>query len=628
MADIHTYIENIHERGEEMDSASEILARYFGYTSFRPGQEGLIKDILAGRDVLGIMPTGGGKSLCYQVPALLLPGVTLVISPLISLMADQVASLNASGVPAVCLNSTLTDAEFSSTMRGILAGKYKLLYVAPERLESASFRDMFSRLEIPFVAVDEAHCVSQWGQDFRPSYLKIAPTIERISPRPTVAAFTATATERVRDDIKNLLRLNSPEVVVTGFDRPNLFFDVRRPHKKDEELERIIHTHKGKPGIIYCSTRKKTERVCEKLLSMGVRAERYHAGLPDKERAEAQRAFQYDEAEVMVATNAFGMGIDKSNVGWVLHYNMPKSLDEYYQEAGRAGRDGSPADCILLYNSQDIATAKLLLQNDEGIISDSDKQRLDAMVGYCHLRSCLRGYILDYFGEEHKETCGNCGNCRAEYRFEDITREAQMILSCVERIRGRLGYNLGRAAVSDVLRARLSETVIDKGLARLTTFGLMEGVRKSRLMTLIDELISQNLLMTNEFGALACTSKAAGVLFHDEKVTMPIKVYNKRKKSSAKSEPSGETAKKRPKNQPAVDNPEVLYARLRNLRARIARENAVPAYVIFSNATLQAIALAAPDTLDELREISGVGNVKLERYGAQIVSEVQRFKRG
>ena len=611
-----------------MDSANEILARYFGYTSFRPGQEGLINDILAGRDVLGIMPTGGGKSLCYQVPALLLPGVTLVISPLISLMADQVATLNASGVPAVCLNSTLTDAEFSSAIRGILAGKYKLLYVAPERLESASFRDMFSRLEIPFVAVDEAHCVSQWGQDFRPSYLKIAPTIERISPRPTVAAFTATATERVRDDIKNLLRLNSPEVVVTGFDRPNLFFDVRRPHKKDEELERIIHTHKGKPGIIYCSTRKKTERVCEKLLSMGVRAERYHAGLPDKERAEAQRAFQYDEAEVMVATNAFGMGIDKSNVGWVLHYNMPKSLDEYYQEAGRAGRDGSPADCILLYNSQDIATAKLLLQNDEGIISDSDKQRLDAMVGYCHSRSCLRGYILDYFGEEHKETCGNCGNCRAEYRFEDITREAQMILSCVERIRGRLGYNLGRAAVSDVLRARLSETVIDKGLARLTTFGLMKGVRKSRLMTLIDELISQNLLMTNEFGALACTSKAAGVLFHDEKVTMPIKVYNKRKKSSANSEPSGETAKKRPKNQPAVDNPEVLYARLRNLRARIARENAVPAYVIFSNATLQAIALAAPDTLDELREISGVGDVKLERYGAQIVSEVQRFKRG
>ena len=611
-----------------MDSANEILARYFGYTSFRPGQEGMINDILAGRDVLGIMPTGGGKSLCYQVPALTLPGVTLVISPLISLMADQVAALDASGVPAVCLNSTLTDAEFSSAMRGILAGKYKLLYVAPERLESTSFREMLSRLEIPLVAVDEAHCVSQWGQDFRTSYLKIAPAIEQISPRPTVAAFTATATERVREDIIKLLRMNSPEVVVTGFDRPNLFFDVRRPHKKDEELERIIHTHKGKPGIIYCSTRKKTERVCEKLLSMGVRAERYHAGLPDKERAEAQRAFQYDEAEVMVATNAFGMGIDKSNVGWVLHYNMPKSLDEYYQEGGRAGRDGSPADCILLYNSQDIATAKLLLQNDEGIISDTDKQRLDAMVGYCHTRGCLRGYILDYFGEEHKETCGNCCNCRAEYRFEDITREAQMILSCVERIRGRLGYNLGRAAVSDVLRGRLSEMVIDKGLAHLTTFGLMEGVRKSRLMTLTDELISQNLLMTNEFGALACTSKAAGVLFHDEKVTMPIKVYNKRKKSSAKSEPSGETAKKRPKNQPAVDNPEVLYARLRNLRARIARENAVPAYVIFSNTTLQAIALAAPDTLDELREISGVGDVKLERYGAQIVSEVQRFKRG
>ena len=484
------------ENGDGMEKV-ELLQRVFGYSSFRSGQEKLIDGVLSGQDVFGIMPTGGGKSMCYQLPALMLPGITLVISPLISLMRDQVMALKAAGVPAAFLNSTLTGAQMQAAYRNLLAGRYKIVYVAPERLDYPGFGAVVEKLNISFVAVDEAHCISQWGQDFRPSYLRIVQFIDSLPKRPVVGAFTATATRSVQEDVERILELRSPVREVTGFDRPNLYFEVIQPESKDKALLRLLAGRKGKSGIVYCATRKKVESVCELLCDHGYAATRYHAGLSEAERSENQEDFLYDRKTVMVATNAFGMGIDKSNVSFVIHYNMPKSIEAYYQEAGRAGRDGAEADCILLFSPGDVQTARFLINNGSDNeemdavqreeVRRQDLERLDAMIGYCKTKSCLRGYILDYFGQKHPAMCGNCGSCKGNFRSVDITREAQIILSCVKRVHDALGYNVGANLLVDNGTIIAKELGVPETVIALTFVAL--GTSLPELVTAITSLV-------------------------------------------------------------------------------------------------------------------------------------------
>ena len=441
-------------------------------------EERLIDAVLDGRDVLGIMPTGGGKSLCYQIPALLLPGMTVVVSPLISLMKDQVMALKNAGVAAAYVNSSLTGEQLARVYDNIRRGVYKLLYIAPERLQSDGFAELARRLPIALLAVDEAHCISQWGNDFRPSYLRIADFIRGLPTRPVVAAFTATATEQVRRDIEEKLEMRAPLRVVTGFDRPNLRFEVLRPRQRPAALLELVEKRRGKSGIIYCLTRSNVEKVCALLRAHGVPATRYHAGLSDAERQRNQEDFVYDRCPVIAATNAFGMGIDKSNVSYVIHYNMPMSLEAYYQEAGRAGRDGAPAECLLLYARSDVQTAKMLIDSTEGDAADGETRetmrrrayaRLDRMLAYCKTTKCLRGCILDYFGQAHGEACGNCGNCQTVFRQADITVEAQKILSCVKRVQDRLGYPVGAALIARVLHGSGERRIVRLGLQTLST---------------------------------------------------------------------------------------------------------------------------------------------------------------
>ena len=466
-----------------METKESVLQRVFGYSAFRGGQEALLDAQLRVRDAFGIMPTGGGKSLCYQIPALLLEGVTLVISPLISLMRDQVMALKNAGVAAAYINSSLTPAQIRLVYRNIRSGMYKIIYVAPERLLTDGFLEAIQTRKVSLVTVDEAHCISQWGQDFRPSYLKIVDFLNILTPRPVVSAFTATATEAVRQDIAQILQLRDPLRVVTGFDRPNLRFEVRRPKQKLPALIELVQQRRDKAGIVYCATRKAVEEVCENLQLNGIAATRYHAGLPDEERRDNQEDFLYDRKTVMVATNAFGMGIDKSNVSYVIHYNMPQSLESYYQEAGRAGRDGAEAECILLYAPGDVQTAKYLIQHPalSGELSQEeleqkqrqDLERLDVMVNYCKTQSCLRGYILDYFGQEHESFCGNCSNCSTELEERDITDQARMILSCVQRMSAKLGYSLGLTSVVRTLLGSRDKRLLQLGLDKLGSYGML-----------------------------------------------------------------------------------------------------------------------------------------------------------
>ena len=600
----------------------EALRHYFGHSAFRPGQERLIDAVLDGRDVLGVMPTGGGKSLCYQVPALLLPGVTLVVSPLISLMKDQVAALQAAGAPAACLNSALSLEQLRTVYSRARQGAYKLLYVAPERLEGEGFDRLVRELEVPLVAVDEAHCISQWGQDFRPSYLRISAFLEGLPRRPAVAAFTATATGPVQQDIVQLLALRDPVREVTGFDRPNLFFDVQHPRSKLAALLKLVEERPGRSGIVYCATRSGVEKVCQALEARGVSATRYHAGLEPEERQRNQDDFQFDRKAVMVATNAFGMGIDKSNVSYVVHYNMPKSLEAYYQEAGRAGRDGEAADCILLYSAGDIATARFLIENggNEELTPEAreavrrhDYQRLSAMTGYCRTTACLRGRILDYFGQSHDASCGSCGNCRGEFASEDITVSAQMILSCVVRVREKLGYYVGKTLIVQVLRGSRDQRVRDLGLDKLSTFGLMAQLSAGRVRELMEYLELEGFLRTNPaHSTLDPAGKARSLLFEGERLSMPLRKDRVReKKPASKGTALPEAGEER------------LLAALRTLRARLAQAEGVPAYIVFSNAALADMARRAPRTMEAFLEVSGVGRVKAAKYGEAFLRVIQ-----
>lgn len=594
----------------------EVLQRCFGYERFRDGQEELIDGVLSRRDVFGIMPTGGGKSICYQVPALLLSGVTLVISPLISLMRDQVMALKTMGVPAAYINSTLSGGQMQAVYRNLRSGMYKIVYVAPERLDYGGFSDLVSQLDISFIAVDEAHCISQWGQDFRPSYLRIVQFIDSLPVRPVVGAFTATATEQVRQDVERILGLRDAVQVVTGFDRPNLRFEVQKPKEKNAALLSLLSSRREKSGIVYCATRKKVEEVCELLCDNGYSATRYHAGLGEKERTLNQEDFLYDRKSVMVATNAFGMGIDKSNVSYVIHYNMPKSVESYYQEAGRAGRDGADADCILLYSAGDVMTARFLIDNSSDNeeldavqkeeIRRQDLKRLDSMVAYCKTKECLRGYLLDYFGQKHELVCGNCGNCVGAYEEVDITRQAQMIISCVYRIREKIGYYVGATTVAKVLRGSKDKKLLELRLDQISTYGLMKNTGITEIRDIMDQLEVQGYLLTEPTHQTVQVAASAGaVLFHGEKVTMkrPLVVEQPKIKVSA-----GKT--------------DGLFEQLRSLRTGIAMEAGIPAFMVFSNATLTDMARRKPVTMDQMLRVSGVGQVKAERYGRRFLEVI------
>ena len=602
----------------------EVLRQYFGFSSFREGQQTLIDAVLAGRDVLGVMPTGGGKSLCYELPALLLPGLTLVISPLISLMKDQVMALQNAGIPAGCIHSAMSVEELREAYRDTRFGAYKILYIAPERLLTDGFCALAQELEISLLAVDEAHCISQWGQDFRPSYLKILDFLQKLPRRPALAAFTATATAQVRSDIVRILQLQDPVTVVTGFDRPNLRFEVLRPQDKRRALLELLEERRDKSGIVYCATRKGVEQICELLQSSGFAASRYHAGLSPDERRQNQEDFICDRCTVMVATNAFGMGIDKSNVSYVIHCNMPKSVEAYYQEAGRAGRDGAPADCILLFSPGDITTAKYLIlnqtENDE--LTDEERQavqaqdliRLEQMTGYCKTTGCLRGYLLDYFGQPHAPRCENCGNCQAEYDLQDLTREAQMILSCVVRVRTRLGYCVGTALLGQVLRGSRAARVRELGLEDLPTYGLMRDLPAGRIRELLELLEAGDPV----HGGVDTTPQAAEVLFHGQRVEVSVK------RQPLQDQPARGRAKakaERPKK--AEDD---LLAALKALRLRLSQEQHIPAYIICTNATLLDMAARRPRTIEELLEVSGIGQAKAERFGDAFLKELEHYE--
>lgn len=602
----------------------ELLRRVFGYEDFRSGQETLIDGVLSGRDVFGIMPTGGGKSMCYQLPGLMLPGITLVISPLISLMRDQVLALKAAGVPAAYINSTLNGAQMQAVYRNLRAGQYKIVYVAPERLDYPGFGSLSEKLNISFVAVDEAHCISQWGQDFRPSYLRILQYVDALPRRPVLGAFTATATAEVQKDILRILKLKNPVQIVTGFDRPNLYFDVLHPENgKDKELLRLLSPRKRKSGIVYCATRKKVESVCELLQSHGYSATRYHAGLEEQERSANQEDFLFDRKSIMVATNAFGMGIDKSNVSFVIHYNMPKSIEAYYQEAGRAGRDGSEADCILLYSGADVHTARFLINNaseNEELdpqqreqVYQMELKRLEAMTGYCKTKTCLRGYILEYFGQKHPELCGYCGSCVGEYETLDITKEAQMILSCIKRIQDKLGYGLGINLIGNILRGSKNKRVLELGLDTLTTYGLLKDRGRSEIHAMIDHLEAEGYLSTDqEFQTISLNPLAAQVLYQGKTVQMLIE--------KEKEEPQT-TAEIRNLSSAQAE----LYDVLRELRGVLAKEAGVPAYVVFSNATLADMARKKPHTMSAFKKVSGVGEIKAAWYGAAFLKEIEKY---
>lgn len=606
----------------------QILKQYFGYDSFREGQEELISSILDGRDVLGIMPTGSGKSLCFQIPALMLPGITLVISPLISLMKDQVASLNQAGIHAAYLNSSLTYNQYRKALEYAKEGRYPIIYVAPERLLTEEFLEFALNTEISMIAVDEAHCVSQWGQDFRPSYLKIVEFIEKLPRRPIVSAFTATATKEVREDVTAILGLQNPLVVTTGYDRPNLYLGVQAPKDKYTTMRNFIERHPGQFGIVYCATRKLVEEICERLERDGFSTTRYHAGLSDAERRSNQDDFIYDRKMIMVATNAFGMGIDKSNVRYVIHYNMPKNLESYYQEVGRCSRDGEPGECILLYSGQDVITNRFFIENNQDneeldeetrqIAMARDRERLKKMTFYCFTNDCLRDYILKYFGEYGANYCGNCVNCLSKFETVDVTDIAKALIGCVSAARQRFGA----AVVIDTVHGANTAKIRQYHMEDNIYYGHLAKVPTHTLRSVLNYLLLNGYLDTteDEYSIVKLTEKSQAVSAGKENILMKLP------KETDLERLAGQQKGKNKKQKHGIGGAaqgSSLFESLRALRSQIAREEKVPPYIVFSDKTLEHMCVVRPRNKDEMLTVTGVGAYKFEKYGEQFLSVIR-----
>ncbi|MEB6551214.1 DNA helicase RecQ [Heyndrickxia sporothermodurans] len=585
-----------------LNQAKKILQDYYGYEDFRRGQNTIIEQVLEGKDTVAIMPTGGGKSICYQVPAMILPGVTIVISPLISLMKDQVDALINAGIPATFINSSISNSEMQERLQGIMSNDYKLLYVAPERLEAPSFIEMLNQIDVSMIAIDEAHCISQWGHDFRPSYLLIKKFIQSIQPKPVILALTATATPQVKDDICALLDIPLQNVVLTGFGRENLIFKVVKGQDRDLFMEEYIKKNNLQSGIIYAATRKEVERIYLLLKKRGIQAGKYHAGMPEKERNENQDQFLYDNIQVMVATSAFGMGINKSNVRYVLHYHIPRNMESYYQEAGRAGRDGVESECILMFAPQDVHIQKFLIDQSE--MDDERKEneygKLRKMISYCHTESCFQQYILEYFGEENATVCRKCGNCTDDRIQVDVTKEAQMVLSCIKRMNERFG----KTFITKVLTGSSDKKIKSFGFNKLSTYGIMKERTQKEVNELIDFLTAEGYLRPTDgqYPVLMLTNQAVEVLRGESTVLRKERVKVK---------------------QLIEDNQ--LFERLRKLRKEIADMEKVPPYIIFSDQSLKEMSAKLPTSKNELLQIKGVGERKLEQYGDAFITVITSY---
>ena len=585
-----------------INRAREVLKEYYGYDSFRERQEEIITSILEGKDVVTIMPTGGGKSICYQVPALILDGLTIVISPLISLMKDQVDNIKNMGIKSAYINSTLSENEIKNILNDVIKNEVKILYVAPERLESTEFLNLITRVKISQIAVDEAHCISQWGHDFRSSYRRISKFIDLLVYRPIITAFTATATEEVRRDIINLLRLNEPKIFITGFDRKNLKITIEKAVVKKQYILDYINSSEGASGIIYCATRKDVDIIYEMLIANNIKGERYHAGLNDEERRLAQERFIYDQANVMVATNAFGMGIDKPDIRYVIHYNMPKSLEGYYQEIGRAGRDGEESECIMLFSPSDVQTQRYIIDigTSNGVRKEKEYAKLQTMVNLIYTQECYRKYILNYFGEEYEGNCNKCSNCDTEQSKEDKTIDAQKVISCVYRV--KRGYGVGMLV--DVLRGSKNKKLLDLKLNEVSTYGIMKEYSKDNLTEFINTLIALGYLnYGGEYPVVSLNNNSMEIV--KGKRTVWIREHKINKASFT------------------VDNE--LFEILRRLRHEIAVGEKVPPYMVFGDSTLKELSSRMPVDKEQMLEVSGVGERKYDKYGQQFIEKIMDY---
>lgn len=595
-----------------MTKSQELLKKFFGYEHFRNGQEEIISHILNNQDCLGIMPTGAGKSICYQIPAMILPGITIVISPLISLMKDQVDSLNQIGIPATFINSTLSYSKYSQTLQNILHNVYKIVYVAPERLNSDTFINLLNQIEISMFTIDEAHCVSQWGHDFRPSYREIANVILNLKTRPIISAFTATATQIVKDDIINLLNLSDPFTLTTGFDRSNLNFSVQIPENKTNFILDYVEKNKNNSGIIYCATRKSVESLSNELSELGYAVSKYHGGMTENQRTQNQDDFVYDRSNIMVATNAFGMGIDKSNIRYVIHFNMPKDLESYYQEAGRAGRDGDDSNCILLFSRSDIVTNKFLIEQTPSENNHKvEYDKLNDIIDYCNTDKCLRKYILEYFGELPTfDNCSNCSNCLSTTELTDITTDSKKILSCIKRMQERFGSGV----VTDVLKGSRTAKIRSMGFDNLSTYGIMKDYSKDTIKELIYFLITEGYIkcIGDKFPILVLDNSANDILFKSKKI------FIKRKIEKITDKKSSDVFEE-------LDYDANLFEILRALRKEVAEKHSIPPFIVFTDTSLKQMCKLFPQTKEEMLNIEGVGLNKFDTYGKLFINSINEY---